>query len=424
MKNKNVPKIRFKGFSEEWEENLLINLVTFNKGRGYTKNDLVEKGNPIILYGRLYTQYETSITNVNTFVAEHQDSVLSRGGEVIVPASGETPEDIARASVVCDPNIILGGDLNILSPYTNINSIFLALSISSGEISRELSRKAQGKSVVHLRNNDLAEINLLYPSIDEQTHIGNFFQSIDNLINLNQKKLDKLKNLKKASLEKMFPKQGATTPEIRFKGFSEEWEERRLGEIGEFRSNGVDKKIRVNEQSVYLLNYMDVYNRRKTTSKTCNTLMQVTATKEQINNNNILENDVFFTPSSETSDDIGRVMFISETLPNTVYSYHLIRYRPKENYFVPFFPDYGFTCSYIRKQMILEAQGVQRFVINKRGFENLRILIPEIKEQKQITSYFRSLDKLIDKQQAQLTKLKNLKKACLDKMFVTKDKKQ
>ena len=130
-------------------------VAEFSKGSGYSKGDLVEYGTPIILYGRLYTNYETRISDVDTFVEAKVGSVYSKGGEVIVPASGETAEDIARAATVDKSGILLGGDLNIVMPNKDINSSFLAISISSGNPQRELAKKAQGKSVVHIHNEEI-----------------------------------------------------------------------------------------------------------------------------------------------------------------------------------------------------------------------------------------------------------------------------
>lgn len=225
----NVPAIRFKGFSGEWDNEALGANADFSKGQGYSKSDLVSEGRPIILYGRLYTQYQTIISEVNTFVVGATKSIISKGNEVIVPASGETAEDISRASAVIKSGILLGGDLNIIYPNNKLNSIFLALTISNGKPQNDLSKRAQGKSVVHIRNNDLKEVDISYPDFTEQTQIGNYFQQLDTLIAQHQQKHDKLLNLKKALLEKMFPKQSATVPEIRLKGFSEEWEVKTLG---------------------------------------------------------------------------------------------------------------------------------------------------------------------------------------------------
>jgi len=199
-----IPELRFEGFSGDWEERKLGELAIFSKGNGYTKNDLVESGNPIILYGRLYTKYETVIESVDTFVQKKDKSIISEGYEVIVPASGETSEDISRASVVGKSGLILGGDLNIIKPINYIDSIFLALTISNGSQQKEMSKRAQGKSVVHLHNSDLKQVNLLYPKIEEQQKIGSFFKKLDDTIALHQRKLDLLKEQKKGFLQQMF----------------------------------------------------------------------------------------------------------------------------------------------------------------------------------------------------------------------------
>ena len=200
----NVPEIRFKGFTDAWEQRKLKELATFAKGTGYSKSDLTEQGTPIILYGRLYTKYETKINDVDTFAIAKKSSVYSTGNEVIVPASGETAEDIVRASYVAKSGFLLGGDLNIIYPIDRIEPTFLALSISNGEQQKSLAQKAQGKSVVHIHNSDLESIKISYPKMEEQEKIGQYFTNLDRLITLHQRELEKLKNLKKACLEKMF----------------------------------------------------------------------------------------------------------------------------------------------------------------------------------------------------------------------------
>ena len=199
-----VPEIRFKGFTDLWEQRKLGEIAVFSKGVGYSKNDLCEEGTPIILYGRLYTKYETCVFDVDTFVKEKAGSVYSKGGEVIVPASGETAEDISIASVVVKPGILLGGDLNIVSPTAEYDSAFLALTISSGATHKYLSSLAQGKSVVHLHNSDIQSVSAKFPTKREQEKIHLIFGKIDTLITLHQRKLEKLQNIKKSCLEKMF----------------------------------------------------------------------------------------------------------------------------------------------------------------------------------------------------------------------------
>lgn len=162
-------------------------IATFSKGQGFSKSNLTDSGFPIILYGRLYTNYETQICKVDTFVKSSSCGVLSKGGEVIVPASGETAEDIAVASHVSLPGILLGGDLNVVTPKDNLDSNFLALFITFGNAHVELSKRAQGKSVVHVRNGDLSQLNIKYPTQSEQILISNLFIKNDNLITLHQR---------------------------------------------------------------------------------------------------------------------------------------------------------------------------------------------------------------------------------------------
>ena len=170
-----------------WEQRKAVDIADYSKGNGYSKSDLTETGTPIILYGRLYTKYQFAINEVDTFATPKNSSVYSQGNEVIIPASGETAEDIARASAVEKSGILLGGDLNILRPFNFINPLFLALTISSGEPQKELAKKAQGKSVVHIHNSDIQEVSVSFPTRAEQDRIVAVFRHLDNLITLHQR---------------------------------------------------------------------------------------------------------------------------------------------------------------------------------------------------------------------------------------------
>lgn len=201
---KRVPEIRFAGFTDDWEQRKLKNEAEFGKGNGYSKSDLTEFGTPIILYGRLYTKYENLISDVDTFANTKDGSVYSEGGEVIVPASGETAIDIARAATVEKAGILLGGDLNIIKPNNNIDSEFLSLSISNGNSQRELAKKAQGKSVVHIHNKEIQDLIIPFPCIEEQKNISKYFFQLDHLITLHQRKCEELQKIKKFMLQNMF----------------------------------------------------------------------------------------------------------------------------------------------------------------------------------------------------------------------------
>lgn len=174
-------------YTFSWEQRKTIDIADYSKGNGYSKGDLTDAGTPIILYGRLYTKYQFAISEVDTFAVPRNGAVYSQGNEVIVPASGETAEDIARASAVEKSGVMLGGDLNILRPFDFISPLFLALTISNGEPQKELAKKAQGKSVVHIHNTDIQEVTIAYPSRTEQDRIVSVFRQLDNLITLHQR---------------------------------------------------------------------------------------------------------------------------------------------------------------------------------------------------------------------------------------------
>ena len=348
--NSKKPGIRFKGFTDDWEQRKLGDVAEFSKGSGYSKGDLVEYGTPIILYGRLYTNYETRISDVDTFVEAKVGSVYSKGGEVIVPASGETAEDIARAATVDKSGILLGGDLNIVMPNKDINSSFLAISISSGNPQRELAKKAQGKSVVHIHNEEIKNLVLPFPIKDEQNKIASYFCQLDNLITLHQRKYDKLVMSKKSMLEKMFPKNGQTKPEIRFSGFIDDWEQRKLGELGSLK-NGMNfsKKAMgigfpfVNLQNIFGNNVIDVSN-----------LGKAMASDSQLKDYNLLNGDVLFVRSSVKLEGVGEAALVPQTLDNTTYSGFIIRFRDEyglDNNFKRFV----FGIESVRNQIMAQA---------------------------------------------------------------------
>ena len=213
------PRCFLGSFVFSWEQRKAIDIADYSKGNGYSKGDLTDAGTPIILYGRLYTKYQFAISEVDTFAVPRNGAVYSQGNEVIVPASGETAEDIARASAVEKSGVLLGGDLNILRPFDFINPLFLALAISNGEPQKELAKKAQGKSVVHIHNTDIQEVTIAYPSRTEQDRIVSVFRQLDNLITLHQRKCALLFSPFQSFISMMF-----TTSTF-------SWEQRKLGEL-------------------------------------------------------------------------------------------------------------------------------------------------------------------------------------------------
>ena len=199
-----TPEIRFKGYTDKWQVKELREVAEFAKGKGYSKGDLTKEGIPIIRYGSLYTDYRTEIDSVSEYVQYSEGAIFSRGGEVIIPASGETSEDIARASAIKLPSVIIGGDLNIIYPNAEIDTVFLALEITYGKSHTYLAMKAQGASVVHLRKLDISTLSPKFPSLSEQEQIGKCFTQIDTHFSKTSTKVTKLRNIKQSLLQKMF----------------------------------------------------------------------------------------------------------------------------------------------------------------------------------------------------------------------------
>ena len=412
--NEKKPALRFKGFTDPWEQRKLGEIAFFSKGVGYSKNDLCEEGTPIILYGRLYTKYETCIFDVDTFVKEKAGSVYSKGGEVIVPASGEAAEDISIASVVVKPGILLGGDLNVVSPTAEYDSAFLALTISSGATHKYLSSLAQGKSVVHLHNADIQSVSAKFPTKREQEKIHLLFGKIDTLITLHQRKYEKLVNIKKSMLDKMFPQNGASVPEIRFKGFTDPWEQRKLGDAFE----RVVRKNTNNESRLPL-----------TISAQDGLVDQITYF-----NNRVASRDVSnyylvyngeFAYNKSTSDGypfgaVKRLDWYEKGVLSTLYIVFALKHPEKDDSdFMTVFYDTDRWHRGVAERATEGARNHGLLNISADDFFDIDTTMPEDKaEQEKIGRLLKKLDTLITLHQRKLEKLQNIKKSCLEKMFV------
>ena len=406
-KKSDAPAIRFKGFSDAWEQRKAIDIADYSKGNGYSKGDLTDAGTPIILYGRLYTKYQFAISEVDTFAVPRNGAVYSQGNEVIVPASGETAEDIARASAVEKSGVLLGGDLNILRPFDFINPLFLALAISNGEPQKELAKKAQGKSVVHIHNTDIQEVTIVYPSRTEQDRIVSVFRQLDHLITLHQRKFEKLTNVKKSMLEKMFPQNGSSYPEIRFKGFTDPWEQREVGDLLIERSQQAPMSDEY-PLMAFIANEGvapkgERYDRSALVTDTVNKLYKKTEKGDFIYSSNNLE-----------TGSIGLNKY-GKACISPVYS---------------IFEPTGIADSdflgrrLVRKDfinaMVKWRQGViyGQWRIHESDFLKIEISVPSVEEQRKIGAYLDQLDNLITLHQRELKKLQNIKKSMLEKMFV------
>ena len=403
------PSIRFKGYTEPWEQRKLGEVADFTKGKGYSKGDIEMSGTPIILYGRLYTNYGTIIDNVDTYVTMKEHSVLSEGNEIIVPSSGESSEEISRASVVAKKGVILGGDLNIIRLNSKFSSVFVAITLSNGSQQKELSKRAQGKSVVHLHNSDLKEVNLFYPTLPEQIAIGSFFQELDQLITLQQRELKLIKEGKKTLLSKMFPKDGENFPEIRFPGFTDAWEQRKLGEVADFTKGKGYSKGDIEMSGTPIILYGRLYTNYGTIIDNVDTY--VTMKEHSV----LSEGNEIIVPSSgESSEEISRASVVAKKGVILGGDLNIIRLNSK---FSSVFVAITLSNGSQQKELSKRAQGKSVVHLHNSDLKEVNLFYPTLPEQIAIGSFFQELDQLITLQQRELEILKTVKKTLLKAIF-------
>ena len=405
------PSYRFAGYIEPWAEKKLGVVAEFTKGKGYSKGDLEISGVPIILYGRLYTNYQTIIDDIDTYVTMKENSVLSEGNEIIVPSSGESSEEISRASVVSKSGVILGGDLNIIKLNATFSSVFVAITLSNGAQQKELSKRAQGKSVVHLHNSDLKEVNLSFPSLPEQTAIGSFFQDIDQLISLQQRKLEVLKEQKKTYLKLLFPAKGQTKPALRFAGFEDDWKDVKLGEIGVTKSGvGFPDSEQGGVKGIPFYKVSDMNN--------------IGNEIEMVTSNNYVTQDQIDSRKWKVIDTVPAIMFAKVGAALLLNRKRLIR-EPFliDNNTMVYIPSVYWDVMFCK--ILFDTLNLSKYSqvgalpsYNGSDIEAIQVSIPTLPEQEAIGSFFQDLDKAIAKQEEKVNQLKESKQTLLRKMFI------
>ena len=186
-----------------WTTDTIGNLGTFIKGAALSKADISDFGTSFILYGELYTTYKEVVRSiVRTTQANVDDVYFSKVGDVVIPTSGETPEEISTASCIMVPNVILAGDLNIYRS-TIVDGRIMSYLLNH-IVNEQIARVAQGKSVVHVQASEVGKISITYPDHNEQERIAQILELIDNRIAVSEKTLSSMQMMKKALLQQLF----------------------------------------------------------------------------------------------------------------------------------------------------------------------------------------------------------------------------
>ena len=259
-----------------------------------------------------------------------------------------------------------------------------------------------------LNINEMLQYEIMIPNVPEQRKIARLLIDLDNLITLHQRKLDRLKNIKKSMLDKMFPKDGEVVPEIRFKGFTDAWEQRKLGDVGTTYT-GLSGKAKEDfgHGNGKFITYMNVFSNSVASSE------MTEPVEIDDRQNKVISGDVLFTTSSETPEEVGMSSVWLEKSENTYLNSFCFGYRPSI-VFEPYYLAYMFRSSSVRKKITFLAQGISRYNISKNKMMNIEIFVPTMSEQQQVGEYFRKLDHLITLHQRKSQYyIRRIRKECL-----------
>jgi type I restriction enzyme S subunit len=268
----------------------------------------------------------------------------------------------------------------------------------------------EGSTIKRLYNKNILETRIVLPKKEEQTQIGEYFRELDSLIGLHQRKHDKLVKLKKAMLQKMFPQPGATTPEIRFNGFSEAWKEKELGELVIFfKGKGLSKSEIDPSGTEPCIHYGQLFTEYSEEISTV-----ISRAKGGNSYFRSIANDVLMPTSDVTPRGLAKASAINES--DVIIGGDILVIRGDKKLLLGSF--LSRFIRYMESQVLQMVSGSTVFHLYSSSMEKFRVKYPSISEQQKIGTYFRTLDELISKHAIQLQKLQQIKSACLEKMFV------
>ena len=409
----NKPKIRFKGFDDAWEQRKLDDWGTFYYGKSCPKWSVTEDSTtPCIRYGELYTKFGAKIDRVYSYTNMSPENLrFSKGTEVLIPRVGEDPMDYNHCTWLSMPNVAIGEMISVFN--TDNNPLFTAMMFNA-TLQNEFAMRVEGGSVTNLYFEKLKSIEVSFPSIPEQEKIAAYFDSIDHLITLHQRKCDQMKELKKYMLTKMFPQNGAKVPEIRFDGFIDDWEQRKLGDVVERvtrKNQDLVSQLPLTISAQYGLIDQNMFFDKRVASK-------------DVSGYYLIYNGEFAYNKSTSSDAPWGAIKRLDRYENGVLSTLYIVFKIKNEKVInsDFLVTYYDTCNWHKDIKAVAAEGARNhglLNIAPADFFKTELMLPQdIEEQKKIGSYFKLIDHLITLHQSKCENLKNLKEYLLRNMFV------
>jgi type I restriction enzyme, S subunit len=412
-----VPQIRVRGFEGSWKNEKLKELVDVFDGTHQTPN-YTKSGVMFLSVENIDSLKSNKFISQKDFEDEFKTS--PQKGDVLMTRIG----DVGTANVVeSTESIAYYVSLSLLKPKA-LDPYFLKESISSPKTSKDIWYRTLHIAFPKKINiNEIEKVEINFPTSKEQQKIGSFFKALRWMTEQHQSKHDKLVTLKQVMLQKMFPQDGSITPEIRFHGFNEDWEREKLGSITQPTSNNSLPREKLNYKSGFAKNihYGDILVKfGEVIDITTDELPFITDAKFNVKLmvSKLQDGDIILADAAEDSS-VGKCSEIFG-VGNTIVlaGLHTIALRPLLS-FAPAYLGYFMNSHSFHDQLMSLMQGTKVLSISKSAIKNTYILFPkDIREQQKIGAYFRKLDELILNHAIQLEKLKQLKSACLAKMFV------
>ena len=411
--NKNTPKLRFQGFTDEWEQRKLSDIstkvTTKNVDVHYTETLTNSAEQGIISQVDFFDKEISNKDNINGYyIVNNNDFIYNPRISTLAPVGPINRNKLNRTGIM--------SPLYTVFKACNVDLGFLEWYFQSSHWHRYM--KLNGDSGaradrIAIKDSIFFEMPIKTPvNIKEQVLIGETLEKFNQYITLHQRKLEKLKLNKRALLQKMFPQNGCIVPEVRFKGFTDDWEQRKLGSIGSTYTglSGKTKEDFGHGEAQYIT-YLNVFQ---------NTVSDITMTDNvevDTTQNEVKYGDVLFTTSSETPEEVGMSSVWLGDMCNVYLNSFCFGFRPNKK-IDPYFLGYSLRAPYMRDKIRILAQGISRYNISKNKVMELEISLPNDKEQNLLGNFLRHIDLSITLHQRKLDRLMSIKKALLQQLFV------
>ena len=411
-----VPQIRFAGFTDPWEQRKLGELYK----EVSEKNDLTYGRDRIISVAHMYFNpvvYVTEDDYLKTYNVMRLGDIAFEGNRSKNFAHGRLVENTIGDGIVSHV-------FKVFRPIQPFDLMYWKYSINNEKAMKDvLTRSTKASTMMHeLVAKDFLNEEIAVPSLEEQRQIGAFFDRLDSLITLHQRKYDKLCVLKKSMLDKMFPKGGSLYPEIRFAGFTDPWEQRKLGEeLGFLRNNTLSRaELSDSEGTVFDIHYGDVlikYGSVLDAEKADVPKIANDAVANRQTCDCLQDGDVIIADTAEDSA-VGKCTELCNSAGKKVFSgLHTMPLRPMRKYASGYLGHYLNSPAF-HDQLLPLMQGIKVISVSRSAMEDMTMSVPSVAEQASIGAFFDRLDSLITLHQRKLELLRNIKKSMLDKMFV------